>query len=172
MAPSNNIRIEPACREDVPLILAFIRELAEYERLADTVAATEERLTETLFGARPAAEVLLAHLDGTPVGFALFFQNYSTFLAKPGLYLEDLYVRPAARGKGVGRALLLHLARLATQGGYGRMEWAVLDWNGPAIGFYRALGAAPMDDWTVFRLTGDALERLGRTSQGISEPRP
>ena len=152
--------IRPATRADVPLILAFIRDLAEYERLPHEVVATEAALDETLFGDRPAAEVRIATLGGEAVGFALFFHTYSTFLARRGLYLEDLFVRPAARGRGVGRALLAALARLAVERGCGRLEWSVLDWNASAIGFYRALGAAPMDGWTVFRLTGDALARV------------
>ncbi|MBB4634699.1 GNAT family N-acetyltransferase [Longimicrobium terrae] len=151
------LTIRAAAESDVPLILAFIRELAEYERLLHEVVATEERLRSTLFGPRPAAEVVIAEMDGEPAGFALFFQNYSTFLAQPGIYLEDLYVRPEARGRGIGRALLGHLARLAVARGCGRLEWWVLDWNAPAIGFYRGLGAEPMDDWTVYRLAGDAL---------------
>ena len=154
------VGIRPATRADVPLILSFIRELAEYERLADAVVATEGALAESLFGDHPAAEVLVASLDDEAVGFALFFHSYSTFLARRGLYLEDLFVRPAARGHGVGRALLAALARVAVERGCGRLEWSVLDWNEPAIGFYRALGAAPMDEWTVFRLTGDALRDL------------
>jgi GNAT superfamily N-acetyltransferase len=154
------VRIRPATEADVPLILRFIRELAEYERLRHEVVATEERLRETLFGVRPAAEVVIAEDAGEPVGFALFFHNYSTFLAQPGIYLEDLYVRPEARGRGVGRALLAHLARLARERDCGRLEWWVLDWNESAIRFYRSLGAQPMSDWTVFRLTGDDLARL------------
>jgi GNAT superfamily N-acetyltransferase len=154
-------RIRPAAEADVPLILRFIRELAEYERLLHEVVATEAKLRETLFGARPAAEVVIAEdEDGEPLGFALFFHNYSTFLAQPGIYLEDLYVRPEARGRGAGRALLAHLARLAKERGCGRLEWWVLDWNESAIRFYGSLGARPMDDWTVFRLTGDDLARL------------
>lgn len=160
MATLSGIRIRPAAEADVPLILRFIRELAEYEQLLHEVVATEDRLRETLFGARPAAEVVIAEDDGDPLGFALFFHNYSTFLARPGLYLEDLYVRPEARGRGAGRALLAHLARLARERGCGRLEWWVLDWNEPAIRFYRSLGAQPMDDWTVFRLTGADLDRL------------
>ncbi len=146
----------------MPLILECIRGLAEYERLPHEVVATEERLRRTLFGARPAAEVLLAHRGAEPAGFALFFHNYSTFLGLPGIYLEDLFVRPEHRGGGVGRRLLAELARLAVERGCGRLEWSVLDWNESAIGFYRRLGAVAMDEWTVFRLTGDALERLSR----------
>jgi GNAT superfamily N-acetyltransferase len=154
------LRIVPAVEADLPLIHRFIRELADYERLLDAVTATEEKLRRTLFGPRPAAEVVFAYEGDEPVGFALFFPNYSTFLAQPGIYLEDLYVRPEARGKGVGRALLVHLARLAVERGCGRLEWAVLDWNESAIGFYRGLGARPMDDWVTFRLAGEPLARL------------
>jgi GNAT superfamily N-acetyltransferase len=159
-AAASTLRIRPAVEADVPLVLRFIRELAEYERLLHEVVATEEGLRDTLFGARPAAEVVIAEEAGEPVGFALFFPNYSTFLAQPGIYLEDLYVRPEARGRGAGRALLAHLARLAKERGCGRLEWWVLDWNEPAIRFYRSLGARPMDDWTVYRLAGDDLARL------------
>ncbi|HEX9668313.1 MAG TPA: GNAT family N-acetyltransferase [Thermoanaerobaculia bacterium] len=154
------LRIVSAVAADLPLIHRFIRELADYERLLDAVTATEEKLRRTLFGPRPAAEVVLAYDGDEPVGFALFFPNYSTFLAQPGIYLEDLYVRPEARGRGVGRALLVHLARLAVERGCGRLEWAVLDWNESAIRFYKGIGARPMDDWITFRLTGDALARL------------
>jgi GNAT superfamily N-acetyltransferase len=154
------IRIAEAVEADVPLILEMIRELAEYEKLLHVVTATEEQIRETLFGKRPAAEVLLAHIAGECVGFALFFPNYSTFLAKPGLYLEDLFVKPHARGLGAGAALLRELARVAKSRGCGRVEWAVLDWNAPSMAFYRKLGAVPMDEWTTFRLTGDALDRL------------
>jgi len=149
-----------AAVDDVPHILAFIRELAEYEHLAHEVVADEEALRTTLFGVRRSADVLIAELAGAPVGFALFFQSYSTFLAKPGLYLEDLFVRPAARGKGVGAALMAALARIALQRDYGRFEWAVLDWNEPALRFYAALGARPQTEWTVQRLTGAPLQAL------------
>ena len=159
------LRIAPARPADVPLVLAFIRELAEYERLADAAVATEAQLHEALFGARPAAEVLIAALDGEAVGFALFFHNFSTFLGRRGLYLEDLFVRPAARGRGVGRALLAALARLAAERGCGRLEWSVLDWNAPAIDFYRSLGAEPMSEWTTFRVTGPALDALAAAGQ-------
>lgn len=145
---------------DVPAILGFIKDLAEYEKLSGEVVATEDALRHTLFGARPAAEVLIAEVGGAPVGFALFFQSYSTFLAKPGLYLEDLFVRPAARGHGVGSALLASLARLSLERGYGRFEWSVLDWNEPAIRLYRAIGAAAMDQWTIQRMTGAPLAAL------------
>ena len=145
---------------DVATILAFIRELAEYERLADEVTADEAQLRATLFGVRPAAEVLIAELSGAPVGFALFFPNYSTFLGKPGLYLEDLFVRPAARGKGVGAALMSACARIAVQRHYGRFEWSVLDWNEPALRFYASLDAKPQSEWTIQRLVGRPLYEL------------
>ena len=154
------MNIRTADRSDAPLILSFILELAAYEKLAEDVVATEDTLGATLFGPHPAAEVLIAELDGEAVGFALFFRNYSTFLGKAGIYLEDLFVRPSARGRGVGRALLSRLAAIATERGCGRLEWAVLDWNESAIGFYEKLGAAPQSDWTTYRLTGDALARL------------
>ena len=146
----------------MPLILTLIRELAEFERLAHEAVGTETLLTEHLFGPRPAAEVLLAFTEeGTPAGFALFFQNFSTFLARPGVYLEDLFVRPEFRGLGIGRALLQRLARLALERGCGRFEWAVLDWNENAIGFYKKLGATVLEDWRICRVTGPALARLG-----------
>lgn len=153
--------LRSAVRADVPAILRLIRALAEYEKLARDVVATEAALAETLFGPKPAAEVLIAEDGGRAVGFALFFQNYSTFLARPGIYLEDLFVEPASRGHGVGKALLKAVARLAVERKCGRFEWAVLDWNEPAMGFYKSLGAQPMADWTVMRVTGEALERLG-----------
>ena len=155
-----NLFITRATERDVPLILHFIRGLADYEQLLETVVATEDRLSTTLFGPNPGAEVVLAYQDGEPVGFALYFFNYSTFLGLPGMYLEDLFVLPEARGKGVGRQILRYLARSAKERGCGRLEWAVLDWNEPAIRFYKRLGAVPMDEWTVFRLTGDALQGL------------
>jgi GNAT superfamily N-acetyltransferase len=158
------LRIEPAIEADVPLILGFIRELAEYERMLDKVVATEAGLREQLFGARPGAEVVIARSEGQPVGFALYFHNFSTFLGRRGLYLEDLFVRPSHRGRGVGRALLAHLARNALERGCGRLEWWVLDWNEPAIGFYRKLGAEPMSDWTVFRLSGAPLAELAQAA--------
>ena len=157
--------IRPARPEDVPTIVAFIRELAEYERLSKEVTLKEEDLKEHLFGKRRYAEVLIAEEDGAAVGFALFMHNYSTFLARPGIYLEDLFVRPAHRGKGYGRALLQELARIAVERGCGRFEWAVLDWNAPAIQFYKSLGASLMDEWTVFRLAGDALLKLGASGR-------
>jgi GNAT superfamily N-acetyltransferase len=157
------IRIEPATEAQVPLILAFIRGLAEYEKLSDEVVATEAMLADALFGPRRVAEVLIASVDGVEVGFALFFHNFSTFLGRAGIYLEDLFVRPEARGRGVGRALLERLAAIAVDRACGRLEWAVLDWNESAIGFYRRLGAVPMDEWTVFRVTGPALRELAGT---------
>lgn len=155
-----SIRIESATREDIPLILALIKGLADYERLLRDCVATEELLRETLFGEKKFAEVVIAYYDNQPAGFALFFHNYSTFLARPGIYLEDLYVLPELRGKGIGKALLVHLAKIAKERNCGRLEWAVLDWNEPAIAFYKGLGAVPLDDWTVFRVTGKALDAL------------
>jgi GNAT superfamily N-acetyltransferase len=157
------IEIVPATEADVPVILEMITGLADYERLAHVVTATADRLRETLFGARPAAEVLLAHCNAECAGFALFFPNYSTFLAQPGLYLEDLYVKPHLRGNGVGFRLLVELAKIAIARGCGRVEWEVLDWNEPSIQFYKRLGAAPMDEWTKFRLTGAALDQLAQS---------
>jgi GNAT superfamily N-acetyltransferase len=156
----SEIRIAPATEADVPVILEMIRGLAEYEKLSHVVSATEEGLRRTLFGERPGAEVLLAGWNGEWVGFALFFPNYSTFLAQPGIYLEDLYVRPEARGKGAGLALFVELARIAVTRGCGRMEWAVLDWNEPSIRFYTKLGAVAMDEWTTYRLTSEPLMKL------------
>ena len=156
------IAIRAAQPADVPLLLQLIRELAEYERLAHQVVASEAELAESLFGGRPAAEALIAELDGKPAGFAIYFTNFSTFLGRPGLYLEDLFVRPAVRRRGVGRALFRHLARLAAERRCGRFEWSVLDWNQPAIAFYRSLGAVPLVEWTVFRLTGEALAHAAR----------
>lgn len=155
-----DFRIERAGQEHLPLILSFIKELAEYERLSHEVVATEALLRDTLFGERAVAEVLIGYYKDAPVSFALFFHNISTFLGRRGLYLEDLYVRPEARGRGLGRAMLAHLAQLARERNCGRLEWAVLDWNEPAIRFYRNLGADAMDGWTIFRLTGGALDRL------------
>jgi GNAT superfamily N-acetyltransferase len=160
--PDNEtLHIVPATKADVPVILALIKELAEYERLSHEVVATEEILEETLFGERHYAEVILARLGNKPVGYALFFHSFSTFLGRPGIYLEDIYVKPEHRGSGIGTTLLSHLARLGAERKCGRMEWAVLNWNEPSIGFYKSLGARPMDEWTVFRLTGDHLSRLG-----------
>jgi len=156
------LRIRPAEAADVPVIANLIRGLATFEKLEDQVSMTEERLAESLFGQHRYAETLLAEDDGTPVGFALFFHNFSTFLGLPGVYLEDLFVMPEHRGRGVGRALLRELARLAVERGCGRLEWSVLDWNRDAIGFYERLGARPNSEWTVYRLTGEALTSLGR----------
>jgi GNAT superfamily N-acetyltransferase len=156
------LTIESATPGDLPLVLQFIRELAEYERLQDRVIATEGDLQRWLFGDRPVAEAVIARESGTPVGFALFFAVFSTFLGRPGIYLEDLFVRESARGHGVGRALVTYLAKLAVSRGWGRVEWSVLDWNAPAIGFYQRLGADMIDDWRLFRLTGDALTRLAQ----------
>src|SRR5215472_13790836 len=157
---SDSVRIRSATAADTALILRFIRELAEYEKLAHEVVATEAGLRAALFGPRPAAECLIAEFQGEPAGFALFFHNFSTFLGKAGLYLEDLYVKPELRGKGVGKKLLAHLARLTLSRGCGRFEWAVLDWNEPAIRFYRSIGARMLDDWRINRVTGEALEKL------------
>jgi GNAT superfamily N-acetyltransferase len=154
------IAIVRATVSDVPVILQMIRDLAEYERMADEVVATEAGLRESLFGLRPDAEVLIAYTDGQPAGFALYFHNYSTFVGRRGLYLEDLFVKPAFRGRGIGKRLLVELARIAIDRGCGRFEWSVLDWNEPAIGFYKSLGARSMDAWRIFRVTGDALTRL------------
>jgi len=163
-----DVRIVPATVRDVPLILELITALAVYERLGHEVVATEEVLRETLFGARPGAEVVIAYVGGEAVGFALFFHNFSTFLGRPGLALEDLFVRPAWRGRGVGRKLLAHLAALAVQRGCGRFEWQVLDWNESAIRVYRGVGAVPMSDWTTYRLTGEALRRLAAEAEPSS----
>ena len=151
------LTIRDAVRGDTALILELIHGLAAYEELSHEVVATPELLEKWLFGERPVAEVLIAEWEGAPCGFALFFHNFSTFLGLPGFYLEDLYVQPEFRGRGIGKGLLLRLARLAVERGYGRVEWSVLDWNEPAIRFYKSLGAKPMDEWTVFRLTGDDL---------------
>lgn len=158
---NSQVAISPASVADVPLILQFICELADFERLGHEVVATEEGLRETLFGPRPFAEVVIARDGGEAVGFALFFHNYSTFVGKPGIYLEDLYVRQHCRGKGYGEALLRHVARLAVSRGCGRFEWSVLNWNQRAIDFYKKLGARPMQEWTIFRVTGEELQRLG-----------
>jgi len=158
------IRIVPATQDDVPLILRLIHGLAEYEKLAHEVTASEAGLRETLFGARPAADVIIAYAGEAPAGFALFFPNYSTFLGKPGLYLEDLFVLPEWRGRGLGLALMKRLAAIAVERGCGRFEWSVLDWNEPAIGFYQSLGARLMDGWSIVRVTGDALTKLASSS--------
>lgn len=152
--------IREATESDIPLILQFIRDLAEYEKLAHLVVASEKTLRDTLFGNTPFAEVLIAEEEGTAAGFALFFHNYSTFLAQPGIYLEDLFVKPEYRGRGYGKALLARLAQIACERNCGRVEWAVLDWNEPSIAFYKSLGARVMDEWHTFRLTGEALEKL------------
>src|SRR2546427_12955711 len=159
--------IRRATLADVGTILNLIRDLATYERAPNEVTATEEQLVEVLFGKRPAAEVLLAFEAKSPVGFAVFFHNFSTWLGRPGLYLEDLFVKPEKRGKGYGRALLVDLAKIALERGCGRMEWAVLDWNEPAIKFYRALGAKPMEEWTVFRLTRDGIAKLAQSESPL-----
>ena len=162
---SENFMIRPATVGDVPIILELIRALATYERAPNEVTATEEGLVDVLFGKKPAAEVLLAFEGNRAVGFAVYFYNFSTWLGRPGLYLEDLFVSPEDRGKGYGRALLVRLAQIARDRGCGRMEWAVLDWNEPAVKFYRKLGANPMHEWTVFRLTGDEIAKLADASE-------
>ena len=153
-------KIEPATIHDTPLILSFIRELAEYEKLLHEVVATEDILKETLFGDKANAEVVIGYLNDTPVSFALYFHNFSTFLGRPGIYLEDLFVKPEARGKGIGQKMLAYLAHLAKKRKCGRLEWWVLDWNEDAIGFYKRIGAKAMDEWTVYRVTDQALENL------------
>lgn len=153
-------RIVAAQPADLPLILNFIRKLAEYEKLSHEVVVEENTLRESLFGANPVAEVLLAYSGDEPVGFAVYFRNFSTFLGRPGIYLEDLYVESSHRGKGIGTALLIELAKIAVERRYGRLNWAVLDWNRPAIDFYRKIGAIVLEDWRICRLSGDALERL------------
>jgi GNAT superfamily N-acetyltransferase len=158
VAPTLEIRF--ANEDDAPLVLSFIKRLAEYERLSHEVVATEEVLRETLFGERRVAEVLLGYSDGEPAAFALFFHNFSTFLGKPGIYLEDLFVMPEHRGSGFGKEMLRYLARLAKERDCGRLEWWVLDWNEDAIRFYKSLGAVPMDEWTVFRVAGNSLDSL------------
>jgi GNAT superfamily N-acetyltransferase len=165
MNPAPDVVIREARPEDVPVILRMIRALAEYENLSDAVTTTEEQLRDSLF-ARRAAEVLLAYAADEAAGFAVFFHNFSTFLGRPGLYLEDIFVRPEWRGRGVGTQLFARVAGLAVDRGCGRMEWSVLDWNQPAIGFYRKLGAQPMDEWTVFRLTGAALAEAASPVRG------
>jgi GNAT superfamily N-acetyltransferase len=157
------IEVRFATKDDVPLLREFICALAEYEKLRHECFVTEEKLARTLFGEKPDAEALIAHLDGQPAGFALFFQNYSTFLAQPGLYLEDLFVKPELRRRGIGQALFQRLAQIACERGCGRFEWSALDWNRPAIQFYERMGAKAMSEWTVFRLTGEALARAAET---------
>ncbi len=161
-------RIAPATEQDIATILRMIRGIAEYERLSGEVAATEERLRQSLFGPKPAAEVVIAYAGAEPVGFAVFFPSYSTFLAQPGIYLEDIFVLPEWRGRGAGRRLLAHVARLAVDRGCGRLDWLVLDWNEDAMAFYRHFGAAAIDDWVPFRLTGDALARLAGSAEEAS----
>ena len=161
--PTTDIHICFATREDVPLLLSLIRELAEFEKLLDQVQATEATLADELFGSRRVAEALVAEHGGKPVGFAVFFHNFSTFVGRAGLYLEDLYVKPHARGRGVGRALITYVAKIAVERRCGRFEWSVLDWNTRAVEFYRSLGAVAMDEWTVQRVTGDALKRLAES---------
>jgi GNAT superfamily N-acetyltransferase len=158
-------KIRAATPQDVPLIRRLIEGLADYEKLRHECVATDALLHETLFGARPYAEVVIAEWDGAPAGFALFFHNYSTFLARPGIYLEDLFVMPEHRGRGIGTAVLRHLAALAVSRGCGRLEWSVLDWNVDAIAFYTKLGARPQDEWTVYRVTGEALTQLASASE-------
>ncbi len=172
MKAVDEFQIRPARADDVPIILQLIRDLATYERAPNEVTATEEQLVDVLFGERPVAEVLLAFEAESPVGFAVYFYNFSTWLGRPGLYLEDLFVKPDRRGKGYGRALLVELAKIAHDRGCGRMEWAVLDWNEPAIKFYRALGAKPMDEWTVFRLTRDEIAKLADAADAAAATEP
>ena len=160
------IEISAAEERDVPLILGLIRKLAEYEKLSHLVAATEADIRDNLFGKNPVAEALVARWDGEPVGYALYLRNFSTFLGRPGIYLEDLFVEPEHRAKGIGKALLSRLAQIAVERGYGRLEWAVLDWNAPSIEFYRRLGAVPLDDWISYRITGEALVRLAFGDRG------
>jgi len=161
-----SLQIRKATEADVPLIHWFIQQLADYERLLHEAVMTEETLRESLFGSHPSAEVLLGYYADKPVGFAVFFHNFSTFIGRRGLYLEDLFVIPEMRGKGFGRALLLHLANIARERNCGRFEWAVLDWNKPAIEFYKKLGAVPLNEWTIFRVTGEALTRLAKAGSG------
>jgi GNAT superfamily N-acetyltransferase len=164
--------IRTATALDVPVILQLIRDLAEYERAPNDVVATEAGLQEALFGPHPAAEVLLGEQAGEPVCFALFFHNFSTWIGRRGLYLEDLFVRPAVRGKGYGRALLVRLAEIARERDCGRMEWAVLDWNEPAIAFYRKLGARPNEEWTIFRLTRGGIANLAESADANAAEKP
>ena len=159
------LSIRSATPADLPLIAQFIRDLADYEKLAHEVRFDEAKLAANLFGPRPYAEVLIGEIDGTAQGFALFFHNFSTFEGRPGIYLEDLFVRPEARGSGLGKALLIHLAKLCKERDCARLEWSVLDWNDPAIQFYKSLGAKPMDEWTVMRLDGPALAQLGAAAR-------
>lgn len=159
--------IREATKSDLSLILSFIKDLAAYEKLSHEVTADEQQLERTLFGNHPSAKVIIGYYDGKPAAFSIYFTNYSTFLSKPGMYLEDLFVKPEFRGKGLGKAMLLHLAKIAHEKGYGRFEWAVLDWNEPAIEFYKSLGAVPMNEWTVFRLTADKLKSLAEGASKV-----
>jgi GNAT superfamily N-acetyltransferase len=159
----SDIQIQPATEADVPLILSLIKALAEYERLGHEVVATEAMVRESFFGPTPHAHAVIARVSGEAIGFMIWFPTYSTFLSRPGIYLEDLFVLPEWRGKGVGKALLRHLARIAVDRRCGRIEWSVLDWNETAIRFYRSLDARPMDEWTVYRMTGDAIKQLAQT---------
>jgi GNAT superfamily N-acetyltransferase len=165
-----HFQLRPATESDIPTIFSFIMQLADYERLKHEVVATEARLRETLFGETRYAEVIFAVVEDQPVGFALYFHNYSTFLAKPGLYLEDLFVVPSHRGKGLGKALLAALAQIAVERDCGRLDWNVLDWNQPAIDFYTAIGAVAVSEWNTFRMTGDALETLASSSGVVGTP--
>ncbi len=155
-----NLTIRPATVDDAPVILSLIKGLAEYEKLSHEVVATEELLRDTLFGGRPVAEVILGDFEGEPVGFALFFHNYSTFLGRPSIYLEDLFVKPEMRRKGIGKVMLAYVAYLAKERQCGRLEWSVLNWNEPALNFYKSIGAVPMDEWTVHRVTGEGINPL------------
>src|SRR5579872_6922531 len=166
---NNEFKIKPASIEDVPLILSFIKELAEYEKLSHEVIATETILKETLFGDNVHAEVVIGYLNSEPVSFALYFHNYSTFLGLPGIYLEDLFVKPEARGMGIGQKMLAYLAHLAKSRKCGRLEWRVLDWNETAIRFYKRIGAKPLNDWIVYRLTGEALDNLAMFREALTE---
>jgi GNAT superfamily N-acetyltransferase len=163
---AGDLRIETASERDIPLILSFIHKIAAYEKLSHEVTATEETLRGSLFGPRPASEVLLAYWQDQPAGYAVFFHNFSTFLGRAGIYLEDLFVEPGLRGKGIGKALLASVAKAARERNCGRLEWAVLDWNKPAIDFYLSLGARPKDEWTIFRMTGDAIASLADQAPG------
>ena len=165
------LQLRPAARSDVPVILRFIRALAEYEKLLDEVVATEATLEEHLFGVQPRSEVILAEWNGVSAGFALYFHNFSTFLCRPGIYLEDVFVHPEFRGRGIGKALLLELARIARQRGCGRFEWAVLNWNTPSIEFYESLGAQGMDEWRLMRVTGASLDRLADQGEAAAAGR-
>ena len=171
MDPSPSFHIRPAAEADVPLILQMIRELAEYEHLSDQVAATEELLSEWLFRKR-TAEVLIGELDGKPVGYALFFHSFSTFVGRAGIYLEDLFVRPEARGQGCGKALFRKMAELCARRGYGRLEWACLNWNENSIRFYLSMGARPLNEWTVYRIAGDTLAALGKAEKSPAPADP